>query len=246
MAKQKSFVQKYLFEIRFEARPSMFALGGELADRWIDEFPEIEVNLPNYRLNDKKNYRFVLFGFNSAFIEVEGVSDIGPFIKLCKRLAKDIREVVKPKKLVRIGLRQVSLISGPSRQEIVQTTLGKFASEEALVGMKSGRDEVSDVGMVLEYKPDKSAFQGRIQFGPYVSGINNVQNLTFSEHPNLRESETKDTFIFDSDYGQLNVALDVLSESELEKWILTASQISRERSLILRRLFSSTTSIGES
>lgn len=223
----------------------MFSLGGELADRWVEDFPEIEVNLPNYRLSDKKNYRLVLFGFNSTFIEMEGVNDIGPFVKLCQRLAKDVVEVVKPKKLVRLGLRQVSLVNGPHRQDIIQSVLGKFASGEALTIMKMGRDEVSDIGMVIDYKPDKSPYQGRIQFGPYVHGVNNIQNLTHSDHPNLRGSETKDTFIFDCDFGQTNLNLSVLSTEDLEKWMLNASQVSRERSTLLRRLFSTTSSTGE-
>lgn len=245
MAKQKSFVQKYLFEIRFEPRPSMFSLGGKLSDLWVEDFPEIEVNLPNYRLNDKKNYRFVLFGFNSAFVEVEGVNDIGPFVKLCQRLAKDVIDIVEPKKIARLGLRQVSLMSGPSRQGIIQYALGKFANQEVLASMRAGRDEVSDIGIVIDYKPKDSSFQGRVQFGPYVQGINNVQNLTHADHPSVRESGTKDTFIFDCDYAQTNADLSVLSAENLERWILNASQVSRERSAVLRRFFGGTALTGE-
>lgn len=245
MARQKSFVQKYLLEVRFEPRPSMFSLGGELADRWIEDFPEIEVNLPNYRLSDKKNYRFVLFGFNSAFVEVEGVNDLMQFVRICQRLANDVVDVVKPERIVRLGLRQVSLISGSPRQEIIRYALGKFANEEALTGMKVGRDEVSDIGMVVDYKPTNSHFQGRIQFGPYAHGINNVQNFTHSDHPNLRESETRNTFIFDCDFAQTNLSLSVLSTEDLETWMLNASQVSRERSTTLRRLFSGTSSTGD-
>ena len=59
MARPRSYVQKWLLEIRFEQRPSMFWLGGELADRWIGDFPDLEVTMPNYRLTDKINYRLV-------------------------------------------------------------------------------------------------------------------------------------------------------------------------------------------
>lgn len=209
----------------------MFWLGGEMADRWIDKFPELDVTLPNYRLTDKKNYRLVQFGFNSVVLDIEGDKNIEPFIKLSQTLASDLIEVVNPTSILRIGMRQINLVNTSSARPLADVREA-FGPQKEEWNDPEGRDNISDIGIVLNYSSGN--FDGQTHFGPYLAGVNNVQNFIYGDHPELRDLRTG--MIFNCDYGEKNPERSALEEKNLADWILRASTVSRERIDKVRRV----------
>ena len=171
------------------------------------------------------------FGYNNVILDIEGLKDIEVFVKLAQRLASDVGEIVTPKRITRIGMRQISLLSAPPSARPLADVIEAFGPKRSLWDSHGTRDQVSDIGTIVNFNSER--FDGMVQFGPYVQGVNNVQNFIYSDHPDLKSF--RNGYIFNCDYGEKDMDSRILAEDTLAEWMRSASTISRERIEKIRR-----------
>lgn len=203
----------------------MITIGGQLADAWVREFPQADIQFPSYRLTDRDHYRSLLFGPNNVSADIEGEKDFEIVAKFFQRIAIQFAEEAAPPSLNRVGLRYVLMLPGEDRQVVLNKTVSSFFASGRPLVEKMGRDKVSDLAIVLDYNADVTS-QGRVAFGPFVPEANLV-SFSYQSHPAL--AEIKNGYIYDCDFATVNPPVSLLKSKEFLEWIYGAYAASRDR-----------------
>jgi hypothetical protein len=221
----KTFTQKLVLEFRFKAKPSLLGRIGEVADAWVDEFPEINIDIPRIRMTDKAGYRVLTFNLHHALLEVEGQADFMQFLPITERLGQRVLEDIMPEDVARLGLRQYEIVDKISRKRALEAITSTFFVSTVQWPNSESPNAISDLAITLEFMSHPPQ-QGRIQFGPYVKEANQ-HFFTFRDHRVLKNLE--EGFIFDCDYGEIHVPSEVLQPERLRTWLINAHKTSRGR-----------------